>query len=83
MTPVECIDLNTPEANKNPRARRSALPSHAAVVTLSFDLTADTPSPVLARGIADDDNDRRCGDGPPDLPHLHETSPEANKKPCA
>jgi hypothetical protein len=47
---------------------------------LSFDLTADTPSPVSARGIADDDNDRRGGDArndsarPPDLPHLHETS---------
>ena len=83
MTPVECLDLNTPEANKKPRARRSVLPSHAAEVTLSFDLTADTPSLVLARGIVNNDKDCRGGDGPPDLPHLHETSPEANKKPRA
>ncbi len=70
----------SPKADKKPRALRSALPSHAAAATLSFDLTADTPSPVSARGIADDDNDHRGGDArndsarPPDLPHLHETS---------
>ncbi len=81
MTPKECIDLVTPEADRQPRARRSALPSHAAVAaTLSFGLTADTPPPISAQGIADVDNDRRGGDGrndsdrPPDLPHLHETS---------
>ena len=79
MIPKECIDLVTPEADRQPRARRSALPSHAAAVTLSFDLTTETPLPVSARGIADDDNDRRGGnachdsDRPPDLPRLHKT----------
>ena len=78
MTPKECINLVTPEADRQPRVRRSALPSHAAAVTLSFDLTSDTPSPVLAQGIADDDNDYHGGDAhhdsnrPPDLPRLHE-----------
>ena len=79
MTPVEYIDLVTPEADRKPRARRIPLPSlAAAAATLSFDLTADTPSPVSARGIADDVNDRRGGDArdgsdrrPPDIPcHL-------------
>ena len=75
----ECIDLVTPEADRKPRARRIPLPSlAAAAATLSFDLTADTPSPVSARGIADNDNNRRGGDArngsdrrPPDIPcHL-------------
>ena len=80
MTIKECFDLVTPEADRQPRARHSALPSHTATVTLSFDLTASTPLPVSARGIADNNNDRRGGialhdsDRPPDLPHLHETS---------
>ena len=79
MTPEEIIDLLTPEADRQPRAQRSALPSQAATVTLSFNLTADTPFPVSARGIADNDNDRRGGDAhhdsdrPPDLPLLRET----------
>ena len=81
MMPEECIDLVTPEADRQPRTRRSALPSHshAATVTLSFDLTTATPLPVSARGIADDDNDRRSGDArhdsdrPPDIPRLRET----------
>ena len=78
MTPKECIDLVTPEADRQPCARHSALPSHAVAVTLSFDLTADTPLPVSAQGIAGDDNDRRGGDAlhdsdrPPDLPRLYE-----------
>ena len=58
MTPDK-IDLVSPQANKE---SRRALPSHAAAVTLSIDLTADTPPPVSARGIADDVNDRRGGD---------------------
>jgi hypothetical protein len=47
------------------------LPFHAAAVTLSFDLTADTPPPVNDRcgGNARHDFDR-----PPNLPHLHKTS---------
>ena len=46
------------------------LPSHdAAAVTLSFDLTTDTPLPVSARGIADDDNHRRGGDVRHDSDH--------------
>jgi hypothetical protein len=47
---------------------------------LPIDLTADTPPPVSARGIADDEN-VCCGgddarndfDRPPYLPRLHET----------
>ena len=83
MTPEECIDLVTPEADRQPRTRCSALPSHAATVTLSFDLTTDTPLPVSARGIAGDDNDRHGGDAhhdsdrPPDLPRLYETRENA------
>ena len=80
MTPEECIDLVTPEADRQPRARGSALPSHdAAAVTLSFDLTTNTPLPVSARGIADNDKHRRSGNArhdsyrPPNLPNLHET----------
>ncbi len=40
-----------------------------------LDLTTKTPSPVSARGIADDNNDCRGGDPrhdadrPPDIPH--------------
>ncbi len=51
---------------------------------MPIDLTADTPPPVSARGIADDENYRRGGgdsrndsDRPPDLPHLHETRENA------
>ena len=80
MTPEECIDLVTPEADKQPCTRHSALPSlDAVVVTSLFDLTADTPSPVSARGIVDDGNDRRGSevrhdsDRLPNLPRLHET----------
>jgi hypothetical protein len=46
------------------------LPSHAAVETLSFDLATNTPLPVSARGIADDDNDRCGGDAHHDSDHL-------------
>jgi hypothetical protein len=78
MMPEECIDLVTPKADKKPRARRCALPSLAAAAATSlFDLTAGTPPPVSARGIADDDNDPRgsnaCHDSdrPPNIPcHL-------------
>ena len=83
MTPDKYIDLITPEADRQPRARRSALSSNAAVGTLSIDLTADTSPPVSARGIADDVNDHRGGDVrndsycPPDLPRLHETRESA------
>jgi len=85
MTPKKNIDLVTPEADRQPinlltpEANSSALSSYAATVTLSFDLTADAPLPVSARGIADNDNDRRGGeahhdsDRPPDLPLLRET----------
>ena len=59
MTIEECIDLVTPEADRQPCARCSVLPSHAAAEALPIDLTADTPPPVSARGIADDENDRR------------------------
>ena len=86
MTTGECIDLVSPEADKQPCARRSALPSHEVAVTLSFDLTANTntPPPVSARGIADDENYHRGGgdagggdarndsNRPPDIPRLHE-----------
>ncbi len=84
MTPNKCIDLNTPEADRQPRARCRALPSHVAAEALPIDLTADTPPPVSARGIADDENVRRGGDDarndfdrPPDLPRLHETRENA------
>jgi hypothetical protein len=84
MTIKECIDLVTPEADRQPRARCSVLPSDAAAETfLPINLTADTPPPVSARGIADDENDRRDGDSrsdsdrPPDLPLLHETRENA------
>jgi len=83
MTPEKIIDLLTPEADRQPRAQRSALPSHAVMVTLSFDLTADTPLPISARGIADNDNDHRGGnarndsDCPPDLPRFRETRKNA------
>jgi hypothetical protein len=83
MTPDKYIDLNTPEADRQPCARCSALTSHAAAVTLPIDLTADTPPPVSARGIADDKNVRRSGDArnesdrPPDLPRLHKTRENA------
>ena len=84
MTPNKYIDLNTPEADRQPRSRCIALTSHAATETLPIDLTADTPPPVSARGIADDENDRRGGDDarndfdrPPDLPRLHETCENA------
>ena len=79
MTPNKYIDLNTPEADRRPRARCSALPSHVAAEALPIDLTADTPPPpVSARGIADDENGggndvRNDFDRPPDLPRLHET----------
>ena len=77
MTP-KIINLVTPEADKKPCVRSSALPSLAAAAATSlFDLTADTPSPVSARGIADDDNKNCRGgdahhdvDRPPDLPRL-------------
>jgi len=76
MTP-KIINLVTPKADKKPRAQSSALPSLAAAAATSlFDLTADTPSPISARGIADDDNDCRGGnahhdvDRQPDLPRL-------------
>ena len=79
MTIEECIDLVTPKADRQPRARCSALPSHAAAEALPINLTTDTPTPVSARGIADNENDRRGGsdsrndsDHPPDLPSLHE-----------
>ena len=84
MTPDKYIDLISPEADRQPRARCSALPSHVAAEALPIDLTADTPHPVSARGIADDENDRRGGDAarndfdrPPDLPRLHETRENA------
>ena len=52
MMPGECIDLLTPEADKKPHTRSSALPSlTTAAATLLFDLTADTPPPVSARGM--------------------------------
>jgi hypothetical protein len=79
----EYIDLISPEADRQPRARCSALTSHAAAETLPIDLTADTPPPVSARGIADDENDHRGSDArndsdrPPDLPRLHETCENA------
>ena len=68
---IPTIRPNLPYLHKTLCAQPSALPSHAAAVTLSFDLTADTPPSV---------NDRRGGnarhdfDHPPNLPHLHETS---------
>ena len=68
---IPTIRPNLPYLHKTLRAQPSALPSHAAAVTLSFDLTADTPPSV---------NDRRGGnarhdfDHLPNLPHLHETS---------
>jgi hypothetical protein len=83
MTPDKYIDLITPEADRQPHARHSALSSNAAAGSLSIDLTADTPPPVSACGIADDVNDRRGGDErndfyrPPDLPRLHETRESA------
>ncbi len=83
MTPDKYIDLITPEADRQPRARRSALSSNAAAGSLSIDLTANTLPPVSACGIADDINDRRGGDArndsyrPPDLPRLHETRESA------
>ena len=77
MTPEEGIDLITPKANEQPRSRRSALLSlDAAAATSLFDLTADTPSPVSARGIVNDDNDHSGGnvrhdsDRPHDLPRI-------------
>ena len=80
MTTNKYIDLNTPEADRQPRARCKALPSHVAAEALPIDLTADTPPPVSARGIADDENVRRGGDDahndfdrPPYLPCLHKT----------
>jgi len=82
MTPDKdkVIDLNTPEADRQPRARRSALHSYAAAEASPIDLTADTPPPDSARGIADDDIDDRHGgdalsdyDRPPNLPRLHES----------
>ena len=79
MTPDKYIDLNTPEADRQPRARCSASPSHVAAEALPIDLTADTPPPVSARGIADNENYPRGGDDvrndfdrPPYLPRLHE-----------
>jgi len=52
MMPEECINLLAPEADKKPHARSNALPSLAtAAVTLLFDLTANTPPPVSARGM--------------------------------
>jgi hypothetical protein len=84
MTPNEFIDLVTPEADRKSRAQRSALTSlHVVTATSLFDLTADTPPPVSARGIADDENDHRGGDArddsnrPPDIPRLHETRENA------
>ena len=85
MTPKKIIDIVTHKADRQPidlltpEADSSALPSHLATVTLSFDLTADTPLLVLAQGIADNDNNHRGGDArndsdrPPDLPLLCET----------
>ena len=78
MTPEKIIDLLTPKADRQPCAQCSALPSHAVMGTLSFDLTADTPLPILAQGIANNDNDHLGGDArndsdcPPDLPRLRE-----------
>jgi hypothetical protein len=85
MTPNKYIDLNTPEADRQPRARCSASPSHVAAEALPIDLTADTPPPVSARGIADDENGGGGGgvdvrndfDRPPYLPRLHETRENA------
>ena len=78
---AQIINLVTPKADKQPRARPSALPLPVAAAVSSFlNLTADTPSPVSAQGIAGDDNDCRNGDAhhhadhPPDLPHLPGTS---------
>jgi hypothetical protein len=74
MTPDEIINLVTPKANKKLRALCTMLPPPAAI-----DLTADTPSPVSACCIADNDNDHHGGnarhdsDHPPGLPHLHGT----------
>ncbi len=55
MTPDKdkYIDLNTPEADRQPRARRSALP-YATAEASPIDLTAETPPPDSARGIADE-----------------------------
>ena len=84
MTHKKIINLFTPEADRQPidlltpEANSSALPSHVAMGTLSFDLTTDTPLLVSARGIADNDNDHCCrnahhdSDRPSDLPLLRE-----------
>ena len=85
MTPNKdkYIDLNTPEADRQPRARRSALP-YATAEASPIDLTTETPPPDSARGIADDENVRRGGDDarndidrPPYLPRLHESHENA------
>lgn len=77
MTPY-IINLITPKADQKPRARRSASsPPAAAAVYSLLDLTAKTPSPVLAQGIADDDDDCRCSDARHDadrVPTVHLTS---------
>ena len=62
MTPDKYIDLISPEADRQPSARFSAFTSDAAAEALPIDLTADTPPPVSARGIADDENICRGGD---------------------
>ena len=85
MTPNKdkVIDLNTPEADRQPRARHSALP-YATAEASPIDLTAETPPPDSARGIADDEIDYRRGgdalsdyDRPPNLPRLHESRENA------
>ena len=80
----EYIDLISPEADRQPRARCSAFTSDVAAEALPIDLTVDTPPPVSARGIADDENVRRGGDDahndidrPPYLPRLHESHENA------
>ena len=80
MTPDKYIDLISPEADRKPRVRCSASPSHAAAEALPIDLTADTPPPVSARGIADargGDDARNDFDRPPYLPRLHVTRENA------
>jgi hypothetical protein len=60
---LEVIDLVTPP--KEPSTRRSTLPSHAAAAEITFfDFTAaESPSPVSAQGISNDD--RKSASCPP------------------
>ena len=85
MTPNKdkYIDLNTPEADRQPRARRSAFP-YATAEASPIALTAATPPPDSARGIADDEIEDCRGvdalsdyDRPPDLPRLLESRENA------